>query len=116
VVLASANLFVFLLYFKLAFGKFFPNENNWNVKLFGLPFEQCTNIAFNDAFAVYILFEFRGSYFLKVFDVMLSRILIEERRLGLVSKGKIPNGSDIGLVDIGWLHFLINFCIQNDKL
>ena len=28
VVLASADLFVFLLYFKLAFSKFLPNENH----------------------------------------------------------------------------------------
>jgi hypothetical protein len=28
VVLAPANLFVFLLYFKLAFSKFLPNKNN----------------------------------------------------------------------------------------
>ncbi len=106
--LASANLLVLLLYLQFLFCELLTNENHRNVQLFRLPFEQSTDIAFNDAFTVYMLIKFGRRDFLKVLDVMLSRILIDEGRLELVSKGKIPNGSRIGLVDIRLLHFLID--------
>ena len=43
---------------------------------------------------------------------MFPGVLVEKGRFGLLTKGKIPDGSEFGLVDIRLLHFLIMITLR----
>lgn len=103
--LAPRNLFILLLDLELSLCKLFPHKNNRNILLFRFPFIKCLHTCLNNTFPTDILRQLFRLNLLQILNIMLSRIFIQQGRLTLFTKGKIPNRLIYSLVYVRLLHF-----------